>query len=233
MKQFHLLLRRRSAAEKAAQDLHGGRFQIGCEKKTAFIESSLEPIEEPIEVPATGGSRRIGPISLLSFRNGTGGASPFPSEKEDTLGEIERAELGVGLESHQHPSPGDDGVVETRGLGSEDHGDARSARAPGGDPGGGFARGNDRHGERTIARRGRDDVVAVGDGILERLENLDLCQDPIGIGSGGDRGRVRPSVARTHEPQSLEPAVEHRPGAHADVFPHLGLDENDDGLGID
>jgi len=229
MKQFHLLLRRRSAAEKAAQDLHGGRFQIGCEKKTAFIESSLEPIEEPIEVPATGGSSRIGPISLLSFRNGTGGAFPLPSEKEDALGEIQRAEVGVGLEAHQHPGAGDDSIVESRGLGSEDHSDARSARTPGGDSGGGFARGDHRHGKGSITRRGRDDVVAVGDGILERLENLDLFQDPIGIGSGGDRGRVRPSIARTHEPQSLE----HRPGAHADVLPHLRFDENDDGLRID
>lgn len=233
MKQFHLLLRRRSAGEKAAEDLHGGRFQIGCEKKTAFIKSPLEPIEEPIKVSTTGGSMGFRAIGFLSVRNRTGGASPFPTEEENTLGEIERAEVGVGLESHQHPCAGNDGIVESRSLGSEDHGDARSVRAPGGDLGGGFARGNDRYGERTIARRGRDDVVAVGDGILERLENLDLFQDPIGIGGGGDGCRIRPSVARTHEPQSLEPAVEHGPGAHADVFPHLGLDENDDGLGID
>ena len=139
MEQFHLLLRRRSAGEKAAEDLHGGRFQIGCEKKTAFTKSPLEPIEEPIKVSTTGGSMGFRAIGFLSVRNRTGGTSPFPSKKQDTLGEIEGAEIMIGLESHHYAGACNHRIIQTGCFRAEDNGDLCPARAPRSDSRGGVA----------------------------------------------------------------------------------------------
>jgi hypothetical protein len=76
-------------------------------------------------------------------------------------------------------------------------------------------------------------VVAVGDGVFQGIENLNLFENAIRVGGGGDGGGIRPSVTRANEAQLSQSAIEHGPRAHADVFPHLGLDENDDRLRID
>lgn len=76
-------------------------------------------------------------------------------------------------------------------------------------------------------------MVAVSDGFREGGKHLYLFEYEIGIGRCRHCCGVWPSVARAHETETVEPAVEHRTGAHADVLPELRFDEDDDRLEID
>jgi hypothetical protein len=90
VEEFYLFFRRQSPGEKAAEGFQGGRFQIGGEKKAAFVERLLETIEEAVEIcPTRGsGSARVR-IGRLRSSARSGGTPPFPSEEQDALGEID------------------------------------------------------------------------------------------------------------------------------------------------
>jgi hypothetical protein len=62
---------------------------------------------------------------------------------------------------------------------------------------------------------------------------VDFCafEDDVRTGGRGAGAFIGPAVARSDQSQLIEAAIEHGAGAHADVFTHLGFDEDDDRWG--
>ena len=96
-----------------------------------------------------------------------------------------------------------------------------------------FARGGFRrdHGLGLIMRPrgGGEQQRAVGDRLLDRVEQLDMVQDMIGAGGRAPGVNVRPAVARIDDPQTRQPEIAHGARGHADVLAELRLDQNHDG----
>jgi hypothetical protein len=70
---------------------------------------------------------------------------------------------------------------------------------------------------------------AVGDRLLDRVEQLDVIQDMVGAGGGAPGMDVRPAIARIDDPKPRQPEIAHRARGHADVLAELRLDQDDDG----
>ena len=97
-------------------------------------------------------------------------------------------------------------------------------------PGGGLRR-HHRLGLVVGAGGGSEQQRAVGDRLLDRVEQLDLIQDMVGAGSGTLRTDIRPAVARIDDAQPRQGEIAHRARGHADVLAELRLDQNDNGAG--
>ena len=78
---------------------------------------------------------------------------------------------------------------------------------------------------------GGEQQRAVGDRLLDRIEQLDVLEDVIGAGGGALRADVWPAVARIDDAQPGQREIAHRPRGHADIFAELRLDENNNGSG--
>ena len=95
---------------------------------------------------------------------------------------------------------------------------------------GGFRR-DHRLGLVVGARGGGEQQRAVGDRLLDGVEQLDLIQDVVGAGGGALRADVRPAVARIDDAQPRQREIAHRARRHADVLAELRLDQNHNGAG--
>jgi hypothetical protein len=78
---------------------------------------------------------------------------------------------------------------------------------------------------------GGEQERAVGDRLLDGVEQLDMIENMIGAGGGALRADVRPAVARIDDPQARQPEIAHRARGHADVLAELRLDQNHNGSG--
>jgi len=76
---------------------------------------------------------------------------------------------------------------------------------------------------------GGEQQRAIGDRLLDGVEQGGLIQDVVGAGGGALGMDVGPAVARIDDPQSGQPEITHRARGHADVLAELRLDQNDDG----
>ena len=81
------------------------------------------------------------------------------------------------------------------------------------------------------ARGGGEQQRAVGDRLLDRVEQLDSFQDMVGAGGRALRVDVRPAVARIDDAQPRQREIAHRARGHADVLAELRLDQNHNGSG--
>jgi len=70
---------------------------------------------------------------------------------------------------------------------------------------------------------------AIGNRLLDRVEQFGLGEDMIGTGGGALGADVRPAVPRLDDAQPRQCEIAHRTRGHADVLAKLGLDQNDDG----
>ena len=78
---------------------------------------------------------------------------------------------------------------------------------------------------------GSEQQRAVGDRLLDRVEQLHMIQDMVGARGGALRTDIRPAVARVDDTQARQGEIPHRARGHADVLAELRLDQNDNGAG--
>jgi hypothetical protein len=76
---------------------------------------------------------------------------------------------------------------------------------------------------------GGEQQRAIGDRLLDGVEQLDLVEDVIGAGGSPAGMDVRPAIARIDDAQPGQAEIAHGPRAHADVLAELRLDEDDNG----
>ena len=107
--------------------------------------------------------------------------------------------------------------------------------AAAGDVAGDLARGGFRRHHRlgliVGAGGGGEQQRAVGDRLLDGVEQLDPIQNMIGAGGGALGADVGPAVARIDDAQPRQPEIAHRARGHADVLAELRLDQNHNGAG--
>ena len=153
---------------------------------------------------------------------------PFVGEEDHGLGEVERPERGVDGDR-------DDRIGKRHVLGFEP-GSLRSEQ----DRAALFGPGNPvrhflrpQHGHDEVAppdRRGKD-LVAVGDGGLDRVVQLRAFENDVGAARGRAGLGIGPAVARGNQPHLGQPEIEHGARRFADVLAELRPNEDDDGFG--
>ncbi len=129
---------------------------------------------------------------------------------------------------------GEGGVVEARGFGTKEDGGLLCRCRIGGrgcseDFLDGLHHRQARDGLGAGPGGGGIESVAIGDGLVEGFKTLGLLQYPVSISGGGRCSGVGPTIAWSDQAQLVEAAVEHGAGAHADILPELGLEQDDDG----
>ena len=78
---------------------------------------------------------------------------------------------------------------------------------------------------------GGEQQRAIGDRLLDRVEQFDPVQNMVGAGGGTLGADVGPAVAGVDEAQPGQPEIAHRARRHADVLAELRLDQNHNGPG--
>src|SRR5262245_16907889 len=78
-----------------------------------------------------------------------------------------------------------------------------------------------------MARRGGIDAAEVGDGLGGAAEQPHILDHRIGAGRRRHRLPVGPAIARPHEPQVRESAIQHGPRRCADILTQLRLHQDD------
>src|SRR5262249_37680311 len=82
--------------------------------------------------------------------------------------------------------------------------------------------------DHVAVARGRGvDVAEIGDRSGDIGIKTRLVEDAIGAARRRDRLVAGPAVARAHEAQIVEAAIQHRAGRRADTLAELRLDEDD------
>jgi hypothetical protein len=81
----------------------------------------------------------------------------------------------------------------------------------------------------ALARRGREHVVEVGDGLLHAGVDGRGVEDVRGAGGRLPHALLGPAVLRVDEAQVRQAEIRHGAGRHADVLGELGLDQDDGG----
>ena len=145
--------------------------------------------------------------------------------------QIERGEAGIDREGDDAVRERDLLVLQPVALAPKEDADGTPARDLGGDLARGDLRRDHRLGLIVRAGGGGEQQRAVGDRLLDRLEQLDMIQNMIGAGGGALGANVRPAVAGIDDAQPRERKIAHRARGHADVLAELRLDQNDNGVG--
>ena len=154
---------------------------------------------------------------------------PFIADQQHRLRQIERGEAGIDREGDDAVGERDLLVLQAIALAAEQYADLAAIAAPARDLARGGFRGDHGLGLIMRPRGGRKQQRAVGDRLLDGIEQLDLVQDVVGAGGRAPGLNVRPAVARIDDSQARQPEIAHRARRHADVLAELRLDQNHDG----
>ena len=156
--------------------------------------------------------------------------SPFPAEEEDSLGEVQRREVRIGRKMDEPVSACESIIVEAGCFGAKEDGGLWR--------GGGiddftdcFAKVETGNSEVALAGSGGEDALAIANRFVDVLVDLRIIEDDVRSGGCGASFLVGPAVAWPDQSSLIETAIAHGAGAHANVFAHLGFDEDDDGWG--
>ena len=101
-----------------------GRPQLGSQEKSAQIELPFEALQKGIET-LSACTFVDSPIEFSFFAS-----LPFPSEKEDTLSEVEGAEVRICLKSYEDFRAGYRRIIEAGRFRPENNGDLSSLFRP-------------------------------------------------------------------------------------------------------
>jgi hypothetical protein len=156
---------------------------------------------------------------------------PLIADQQHRLRQIERGEAGIDRKGDDPVGERDLLVLQAVTLAAEQDADLAAARDLGRDLARGGGRRDDGLGLIVGARGGGEQQRAVGDRLLDGVEQLDLIQNMIGAGGRALRTDIGPAVARIDDPQARQPEIAHRARGHADVLAELRLDQNDNGTG--
>ena len=81
------------------------------------------------------------------------------------------------------------------------------------------------------ARGGREQQRAVGDRLLNGVEQFDASRMWSAPAAARCARDIGPAVARVDDAQTRQGEIAHGAGRHADILAELRLDQNDDGAG--
>jgi len=81
----------------------------------------------------------------------------------------------------------------------------------------------------AIACRGGVDMAKIGDGVLDAVEHPRLLEHEVGAACRRGRLLIGPTVARRHQAELGQAAIEHGARGGADILAELWCDEDDGG----
>ena len=159
------------------------------------------------------------------------GAVQFIRHQQNALSEIQRRKGGVHRDGDDGVGADDVVILQACAFAAEEEADLFAPSGPRQRVlRGGFGR-HHQLGHLSRARGGRINVIEIRHRLRRRRIDARLVQHPSGAGGERDRPGVGPAVTRIHHPHPTMPEIPHRPRGGADVFPHLGFDQNECRIG--
>ena len=127
---------------------------------------------------------------------------PFIAHQQHRLREVERGKAGIDRKGDDAVGERDLLVLQAVALAAEQDADLAAAGDAGHDLARGGLRRHHRLGLIVGARGGGKQQRAVGDRLLDGVEQLDPIQDMVGAGGGALRADIGPAVARIDDAQA-------------------------------
>lgn len=229
MERAYFLVRHVGAAEHVAQVADDGGALFGAAEEAVAVHFGFEPFVEFDQFIVAGGMAVAG--GHLAFGRVHVVKRPFIGQQQHGLAKVQRGKGRVQRDGHDGMGKGRVVVGQAAAFRAEQDGGALAFGVAAGKLGAGGAGGQDGFDHAARARGRGDDIVAVRDGGRRGIINADGGHDFKRPGGHGVRAFIRPAIARVDDAQAIKPAIEHGTGRRADIFPHLGIDEDNQRAG--
>ena len=227
-----LLLGHGRALQERPQVLHHVRPHRRVAQKPRLVQRALEMVEHALELflgrQPCGRGLTAEAFSLPDLTR----HRPFVGDQQHGLGHVEGRELGVERDGERGVGVHQIFVLEPGPLGSEQEPDPFASADPRSRVGRRVPRGDDSLGQISTARRRRHHPLEIGHRGRYRIERLRVFQNHVGAGRRPVGLGVGPSVARAHDAQPGQAAIEHGARGHPDVLTELRTHQDDHGYGV-